>query len=77
PAYQVVLDHAAAALGAIRVLVNNAGRDTRHGLDELSVEMWNDMLSVNLSHHVFATQRVAPGMREAGGGAIINLGSIS
>ncbi|MFY0022619.1 SDR family oxidoreductase, partial [Acinetobacter baumannii] len=32
---------------------------------------------VNLSHHVFATQRVAPGMREAGGGAIINLGSIS
>lgn len=75
-AYQAVLDRAAAALGSIGVLVNNAGRDTRHALDDLSVEMWNDMLAVNLSHHVFATQRVSPGMRAAGG-SIINLGSIS
>ncbi|NIF78771.1 SDR family oxidoreductase [Paraburkholderia sp. Cy-641] len=76
-AYRAVLDVAARQLGTIRTLVNNAGRDTRHALDDLSVEMWHEMLAVNLTHHVFATQRVAPGMREAGGGSIINLGSIS
>jgi NAD(P)-dependent dehydrogenase (short-subunit alcohol dehydrogenase family) len=76
-AYRVVLDDAARALGPIRTLVNNAGRDTRHALDDLSVEMWHDMLAVNLTHHVFATQRVAPAMRAAGGGTIVNLGSIS
>jgi NAD(P)-dependent dehydrogenase (short-subunit alcohol dehydrogenase family) len=76
-AYRGVLDDAARALGPIRTLVNNAGRDTRHALDDLSVDMWNEMLAVNLTHHVFATQQVAPGMRAAGGGSIINLGSIS
>ncbi|MEX3969420.1 SDR family NAD(P)-dependent oxidoreductase [Paraburkholderia caribensis] len=76
-AYRNVLDEAARALGPIRTLVNNAGRDTRHALDDLSVDMWNEMLAVNLTHHVFATQRVAPGMRAAGGGSIVNLGSIS
>jgi NAD(P)-dependent dehydrogenase (short-subunit alcohol dehydrogenase family) len=76
-AYRVVLDDAARELGPIRTLVNNAGRDTRHALNDLSVEMWHDMLAVNLTHHVFATQRVAPGMHAAGGGAIVNLGSIS
>ncbi|MBN3853374.1 SDR family oxidoreductase [Paraburkholderia sp. Ac-20340] len=76
-AYRAVLDNAAQALGAIHTLVNNAGRDTRHALDDLSVDMWNEMISVNLTHHVFATQRVAPGMRAMGSGSIINLGSIS
>ncbi|NLP63961.1 SDR family NAD(P)-dependent oxidoreductase [Paraburkholderia sacchari] len=76
-AYCSVLDRAAHTLGPIRTLVNNAGRDTRHALDDLTVEMWNEMLAVNLTHHVFATQRVAQGMRAAGGGSIINLGSIS
>ncbi len=72
-----VLDAAAAALGPITVLVNNAGRDDRHTLAELTPERWSECLSVNLSHHVFAIQRVAPGMAAAGGGSIINLGSIS
>jgi NAD(P)-dependent dehydrogenase (short-subunit alcohol dehydrogenase family) len=76
-AYQRVLADAAQALGPIRVLVNNAGRDDRHSLGELTPERWNDIVSVNLTHHVFATQAVAPGMAAAGGGAIINLGSIS
>ncbi|MBP0597832.1 SDR family oxidoreductase [Herbaspirillum sp. LeCh32-8] len=76
-AYRQVLEDAARALGPVSILVNNAGRDTRHSLDELDIDMWNEMLAVNLTHHVFATQCVAPGMRATGGGAIINLGSIS
>jgi NAD(P)-dependent dehydrogenase (short-subunit alcohol dehydrogenase family) len=76
-AYRRTLDAAGEALGPIRVLVNNAGRDDRCTLAELTPERWHDMMDTNLSHHVFATQRVAGGMARAGGGSIINMGSIS
>ena len=65
------------ALGPIRVLVNNAARDDRHAFDAVTPEYWNDALAVNLHHHFFAAQAVAPQMAEAGGGAIVNLGSVS
>lgn len=61
----------------IRVLVNNAARDDRHRLEDVTPEYWDENLAVNLRHQVFAAQAVAPGMAEAGGGSIINLGSIS
>jgi NAD(P)-dependent dehydrogenase (short-subunit alcohol dehydrogenase family) len=68
---------ASAAHGPIRVLINNAARDDRHRLADLTPEFWDDNLATNLRHHVFAAQAVAPGMGRAGGGAIINLGSVS
>ena len=77
PAYQAMLGHMEAQLGSIRVLINNAGNDTRHSLAELTSEAWDNCLAVNLKHHVFAIQQVARGMALAGGGSIINLGSIS
>ena len=64
-------------LGAIRVLVNNAGNDSRHKLAELTPAYWDNCLALNLKHQVFAIQQVAPGMAAAGGGSIINLGSVS
>ncbi len=76
-AYQAHLAQVEVELGAIRVLVNNAGNDARHTLAELTPEYWDNCLSVNLKHYVFAIQQVAPGMTRAGGGSIINLGSIS
>jgi len=76
-AYQAHLAQVEADLGAIRVLVNNAGNDARHTLAELTPEYWDNCLALNLKHHVFAIQQVAPGMASAGGGSIINLGSIS
>jgi NAD(P)-dependent dehydrogenase (short-subunit alcohol dehydrogenase family) len=77
PALQSCLAECAKALGPIRVLVNNAGNDARHSLEELTPETWDDALSLNLRHHVFAIQAVAPGMAAAGGGSVINLGSVS
>src|SRR5260221_2200398 len=77
PAYRRALAEAAAALGPIRVLVNNAARDDRHRLADLTPEQWDELISVNLKHHVFAAQAVAPRMRDARGGAVINLGSVS
>ncbi|TMH29081.1 MAG: SDR family oxidoreductase [Betaproteobacteria bacterium] len=64
-------------LGSVTVLVNNAASDDRHTLEELSPEYWDERLSLNLRHHVFAAQAVVPGMIRLGGGSIINLGSVS
>jgi NAD(P)-dependent dehydrogenase (short-subunit alcohol dehydrogenase family) len=76
-ALRAALAEAATALGPIRVLVNNAARDDRHEVADVTPEYWDDKLAVNLRHHFFAAQAVAPGMREAGGGSIINMGSVS
>lgn len=77
PALQKGLDEAATALGPIQVLINNAASDARHSFAEVTPEYWDNALAVNLRHHFFAAQRVAPGMQTAGGGSIINLGSVS
>jgi NAD(P)-dependent dehydrogenase (short-subunit alcohol dehydrogenase family) len=63
--------------GAFDVLVNNAASDDRHSIDDVTEEYWDDRLGVNLKHMFFCSQAVIPGMRKKGGGAIINLGSIS
>ncbi len=64
-------------LGPITVLVNNAAHDQRHKWEEVTPEYWDDRMAVNLRHQFFAIQAVAPMMKAAGGGSIINFGSIS
>lgn len=77
-ALQALLERVAARWGPIRVLVNNAGRDDRHALDDLTPEYWDNCLAINLRHQVFATQSVARQLKAASlGGSIINMGSIS
>jgi len=66
-----------AQFGTIRVLVNNAASDDRHNFSELSPEYWDERMNVNLRHHFFAIQGVAPGMARAGGGSIVNMSSIA
>jgi NAD(P)-dependent dehydrogenase (short-subunit alcohol dehydrogenase family) len=63
--------------GAFDILVNNAANDDRHSFDEVTEEYWDDRINVNLKHQFFCAQAVVPGMRAKGGGAIVNLGSIS
>ena len=75
-AYQVAINQVAEQFGEITVLLSNAANDQRHSLDELSPERFDELVSVNLKHSMFATQAVAPMMRQAGGGSIINFGSI-
>ena len=64
-------------LGAITVLVNNAARDDRHSIESVTPDYWDERIAVNLRHQFFAAQAVLPGMKAAGGGAIINMGSVS
>jgi len=76
-AYQALLKRAIDDLGPIRVLVNNAGRDDRHAMEEVTPEFWDDRLALNLKHYFFAIQAVSPGMAASGGGSVINMGSVS
>jgi NAD(P)-dependent dehydrogenase (short-subunit alcohol dehydrogenase family) len=66
-----------ATIGPVDVLVNNAGNDDRHTLDDVTPAYFEDRISVNLRHMVFCAKAVAPSMRAAGRGVIINFGSIS
>jgi D-xylose 1-dehydrogenase len=63
--------------GPIRALLSNAGNDDRHRTEDVTVEYWDDRMAVNLRHQFFAAQAVRPYMRDAGGGSIVNFGSIT
>ncbi|KST57095.1 3-oxoacyl-ACP reductase [Methylobacterium sp. GXS13] len=76
-AVRALVAEAETALGGLDVLVNNAGNDDRHKLDEVTPAYWDDRMAVNLRHLFFAAQAVVPAMRRAGGGVILNFGSIS
>jgi D-xylose 1-dehydrogenase len=64
-------------LGGIDVLINNAANDDRHDIEEVTPEYWDDRMAVNLRHLFFAAQAAVPAMKRAGGGVILNFGSIS
>ena len=66
-----------AELGPVSVLVNNAARDDRHGLETVEPDYWDERMHTNLRHMFFCAQAVAPMMREARGGSIVNFGSVS
>lgn len=62
--------------GTVDVLVNNAGNDTRHEVMEVTPELWERTMAVNLRHQFFASQAVIPVMQKAGRGSVINMSSI-
>ncbi len=66
-----------ARLGPVEVLVNNAASDERHATEDVTEALWDSRIAVNIKQQFFCAQAVLPGMKAAGRGAIINLGSIS
>ena len=76
-ALQATIAEVGRRLGPITVLVNNAANDQRHKFEDVTVEYWDERMATNLRHQFFAIQAVAPMMRAAGGGSIINFGSVS
>lgn len=74
---QQTMDEFTSQAGPVSVLVNNAARDNRHSVENLSAAEWDDSLNTNLRPYFFTAQSVVDGMRKAGRGSIINIGSNS
>jgi D-xylose 1-dehydrogenase len=64
-------------IGPVGALLNNAANDRRHDVAGVTPESWDAGIAVNLKHQFFAAQAVLPDMQAAGGGSIVNFGSIS
>lgn len=74
-ALQAAIARVRERLGPVGVLLNNAGSDARHRMEEVTPALFDRTVAVNLRHQFFAAQAVAPDMAQLGGGSIINLGS--
>jgi len=77
PALQTAIAALSGRFGGVDVLVNNVADDQRHAIDEVTPEYFDQRVAINLRPHFFAAQAVLPSMRSRGGGAIVNLGSVS
>ncbi|MFI6827914.1 SDR family NAD(P)-dependent oxidoreductase [Kribbella sp. NPDC050241] len=66
-----------AELGGIDILVNNAGIAIHRPALDIPPEEWQQVIDLNLTALWNCSTAVAPGMIEAGGGVIVNVGSMS
>jgi len=70
------VERAFGKIGAIDILVNNAGIAVRKNALEITREEWDRVIAVNLTGLFLCSRIAARGMKERGGGSIVNLASI-
>jgi NAD(P)-dependent dehydrogenase (short-subunit alcohol dehydrogenase family) len=70
------VDSTFAKIGRIDILVNNAGVAVRRGSLDITREEWDKVIAVNQTGLFLCSRAAARSMKEAGGGAIVNLASI-
>lgn len=68
---------AEATFGSLTILCNNAGANFRVSFDDQTEEMWHLILETALTGAFLGIKAAVPAMRRAGGGSIINIGSIA
>jgi 2-deoxy-D-gluconate 3-dehydrogenase len=72
-----MVEKARQTMGRIDILVNNAGINIRKMPQEYLASEWDEILAVNLRSAFLCSKAVYPSMKEAGGGKIINIGSMT
>ena len=75
-ACRAMVEQAAEKLGRLDILVNNAGTNIRKAPQDYTLEEWRLVLDTNLTGAFVASQAAYPHMKRAGGGKIINIGSM-
>jgi 2-dehydro-3-deoxy-D-gluconate 5-dehydrogenase len=75
-AVTAMVERALRELGRIDILVNNAGINIRKPPHALSLEEWDSVIRTNLTSAFLCSQAVYPAMKQAGGGKIVNIGSM-
>ena len=73
---RAAVDQAAEKLGRLDILVNNAGMNIRKAPQDLSLADWNTVMETNLTSAFLCSQAAYPHLQRAGGGKIINIGSM-
>lgn len=69
--------NAKSALGTISILINNAGINKPTDFDQVNDQDWDDILSTNLKGPFVCAQVFLPLLKDAGGGSIVHIGSVS
>ncbi len=72
-----IADEVNKRFGRIDILFNNAGINIRRPPQELSLAEWQEVLDVNLTSAFLLSKAVYPAMKKAGGGKIVNIGSMT
>jgi NAD(P)-dependent dehydrogenase (short-subunit alcohol dehydrogenase family) len=75
--WQEAVKATVAAFGKLDLLVNNAGLSGTFDPDLMSTAAWDTLMNVNAKGVFLGMKYAVPAMREAGGGAIVNISSIS
>jgi len=75
--WQDAVASAVSAFGRLDILVNNAGISGTFDPDTLSVSAWDRLMSVNAKGVFLGMKYAVPALEKAGGGAIVNISSIS
>ena len=63
-------------MGRLDILVNNAGINIRKRPEQYKMNEWREVLSINLDGAFYCSHAAYPAMKAAGGGKIINIGSM-
>ena len=75
-AIAAMVDRVTSEFGRIDMLVNNAGMSIRKPPHVLDLAEWNKVMETNLTSAFLCSQAVHPAMKAAGGGKIVNIGSM-
>ncbi len=73
---QRVVKSAEDAFGKVNVLVNNAGALSVSTVENITEEDWDRVMATNVKGPFLMSRAALPAMRRAGGGSIINVGSV-